>query len=134
MPVEIRPDNPAKTILHITISNQWTWDEFYRIEHETKVFLKDAPESVAYIVNFSEADLMPQGIDLARVQRILAFDHLQSDSIFVVGVNTMLMAVIGAMKRAGTPIIAVNSIEDARLMAQKRPALRVARHNVTASF
>lgn len=72
MPIEVRWDNPNRTVIAKQFTAEWTWVEFSRITEEwTHYMMQSAPHVVHVIVDISTASATPMGGALNHLHHAL---------------------------------------------------------------
>lgn len=117
MAIEIKWDNQKHTIIYVTFPEEWTWDEYSAIDSITEPMLNSVAHKVYYIADLRQTQRVPKGLRLDVAREILEFRHENSDLLVIVGMNTMIRAlldiVLMALGKVRTRIMIVDSMDEA---------------------
>src|SRR5262245_50437159 len=74
MPIQVNWDDESKTIIHVNVEGDWTWDEFYQSLDQGGALLDSANHRVDFIVHMENSKTMPMGA-LNHGRKIMTMDH-----------------------------------------------------------
>lgn len=117
MAIEITWDNQEHTIIYVTFPEEWTWDEYSAVDSITEPMLDSVNHKVCYIADLRQTQHVPKGLRLDIAREILEFRHDNSDLLVIIGMNSMIRAlldiVLMALGKVRTQIVIVDNIDEA---------------------
>lgn len=126
MAIDVQWHNPEKTILRVTFTDPWTWQDFYAMDELTEALADAVPHKVCYIVDLRHTRMVPPGISLGRVRAVLQPRHPTTDLIVAVGmvpfIRVMLNTIIHASGRLKTSLMMVDTMDKAEQIIAERQA------------
>jgi hypothetical protein len=81
MPITVRWDNDAKTVIYYTFDSAWTWDEFNTVYKDVYAMLDTIEHKVHAIVDLRTSRLLPR--DTLTEMRRLTYEQHENGGITV---------------------------------------------------
>lgn len=115
MPITVAWHNPEKTIIGMTFTGSWTWDDLYRASDETRLLYDTIQHEAHLIMDMQHAPSLPSNA-LAHV-RLLDREHPNQGKVVAVGVNafihTMFRVVLKLRPQVTDKILIVGTLAEA---------------------
>lgn len=124
MAIEVRWDNPEKTILLQKFEGKWSGAEYYASLDEMSVLLKDAPQRVHLVGDMTNSIGIPALNLLAASGRVVKMVEHQFATITVVKAHNYFQSLVNVVRRM-SPALAervyfVNTLDEAYKLLAKR--------------
>ncbi len=123
MSITAQWDDPQQTIIRISFSSEWSWDEFFAIDARTNAMLDGVNHRVCYLADMRATSMIPRGMRLDIIRQVLNFQHPNSDLLVVVGINRMMWSFFNSALLAiglTVQVKTVKTIDDAYRVIQYR--------------
>lgn len=103
MPITVRWDDDAHTLIYYVVSGSWTWDEFDIIYADVFKMLDSVTHKVHAIVDIRESRLLPQNT-LTQMRRLTFQQHENGGITVIITDNrfahTLYNILTGALRQA----------------------------------
>lgn len=124
MAIEVRWDNPEKTILLQKFEGKWSGAEYYASLDEMSVLLKDVPQRVHLVGDMTNSIGIPALNLLAASGRVVKMVEHQFATITVVKAHNYFQSLVNVVRRM-SPALAervyfVNTLDEAYKLLAKR--------------
>jgi len=124
MGIEVKWDNPEKTILLQTFEGKWSGAEYYASLDEMSVLLKDASQRVHLVGDMTDSIGIPALNLLAASGRVVKMVEQQFATITVVKAHNYFQSLVNVVRRM-SPALAervyfVNTLDEAYKLLAKR--------------
>jgi hypothetical protein len=98
MPIQVKWDDESKTIIHVSVDGDWTWEEFYQSFDQGKTLLESVNHKVDFVVHMENAKTMPLGA-LNHGRKIMTMDHPNRGLTVYTGETGLMKALIQIGRR-----------------------------------
>ena len=89
MPISVEWDNDEKTIICVTYTDLWTWDEAYAARSNVLTLAQTVPQVVDVVHDMRCCELIPRGA-LTHVRDMLSTPSARGGILAVVGTGRLL--------------------------------------------
>ena len=124
MKLQVDWDNPEKTIIRITYTEKWTWNDFYAANMEAVAMMKTVPQTVHFLADFRQSRSLPLGGAITHARAALTGLPDNWGILVIVSTSVLIQRLVTIFRTAfttklGTKTYSVTSIDEAyRLIAQ----------------
>ena len=98
MPITIAWDNTDHTIVRLTFTGHWGWDEFYAAHTSTYDLMDHQLHPVPILIDLQHNQAIPKNM-LVHLRKLSLNAHPNAGSVVVVGANKIIQAITDIVQR-----------------------------------
>jgi hypothetical protein len=98
MPVDIRWENEAQTVICVSYSRPWTWTEYHHALDTMDKWMRRSDKRVHLIIDVRDAGLPPSGA-MPHFRRAAQMQHVNRGQFLVVGNSALIRTFVNMSKQ-----------------------------------
>ena len=124
MPIQVRWDNPEKTVLCQRFEGKWTGPEYYASLDEMAKISKEVNHRVHLLGDMTQSESIPALNLLAASGRVVKMVDSQFSTVIVVKAHSYFQSLVNVVRRM-SPALAdrvyfVSSLQEAHVLLEKK--------------